>query len=203
MLSYEAKLALKYFRARRKSLARFTSIVAVIGIAVGVAALIIAQSLGRGFQDEMRDKILTNTAHISVFRADGNEVNDWQSVKNNLKNLESVREILPTTFENAIIIGETETSYAILKVINEVENPRVSDGAKSSKDISVGVRLAEKLNLKTGDTAEIATLENQTPSRVKIAGTFETGLYEYDSAWIYATVFSLPNSYLSNSGACT
>ena len=196
MLSYETKLALKYFRARRKSLARFTSIVAVIGIAVGIAALIIAQSLGRGFQDEMRDKILANTAHISVFRADGTEINDWQSIKTNLENLENVREIAPTTFENAVIISETETSYAILKVINEGGNSRVSKDVKSSKDISVGIRLAEKLNLKIGDTAEIATLENQTPSRVKIAGTFETGLYEYDSAWIYVS----PEYFASLSG---
>jgi len=52
-------------------------------------------------------------------------------------------------------------------------------------EAAIGARLAEKLNLKIGDTAEILTLENQTPSRIRIAGTFETGLYDYDSTWIY------------------
>ncbi len=180
-MNVELKLALKYIRAKRKSLARFTSIVAVIGIAVGVASLIIAQSLGNGFQDEMRDKILANTAHISVFRADGTDISNWQEIKTNLEQIENIREISPTTFENAILIGETETSYAILKV----QNPKPKN--QSPKEVSVGIRLAEKLKLKIGDIAEIATLDNQTPSRVRVAETFETGLYDYDSAWIYVS----------------
>lgn len=186
-MNFELKLALKYFRSRRKSLARFTSIVAVIGIAVGVAALIIAQSLANGFQDEMRDKILANTAHISVFRADETEINDWQELKTKLETLENVREVSSTTFENAVLISETETGYAILKVKSEGRNPRVSKGEKNPKDISIGIRLAEKLNLKIGDTAEIATLEKNEPLRVKVSEIFETGLYDYDSAWIYVS----------------
>ena len=76
-MNFELKLAWKYSRARRKSLARFTAIVAVTGIASGVAALILAQALARGFADEMRDKILSNTAHITVFRKDGEAIFDW------------------------------------------------------------------------------------------------------------------------------
>ena len=106
-MNFELKLALKYFRSKRKSLARFTSIVAVIGIAVGVAALIIAQSLANGFQDEMRDKILANTAHISVFRADETEINDWQELKTKLETLENVREVSSTTFERLKAKAET------------------------------------------------------------------------------------------------
>lgn len=180
-MNFEIKLALKYFRARRKSLARFTSIVAVAGIAVGVASLIIAQSLANGFQDEMRDKILANTAHISVFKPDGTEIFDWQEIITILEKLENVREISPTSFENAVFISATETSYAILKVQNRKSENR------SPKDVAVGVRLAEKMNLTIGDTAEIATLENQTPSRVKFFETFETGIYDYDAAWIYVS----------------
>ncbi len=178
-MNYELKLALKYFRARRKSLARFTSIVAVVGIAAGVASLIVAQSLAKGFSDEMRDKILANTAHISVFLKDGTGISNHPEIEENLKNVENVREVLPTAYENSLIIGETETSYAILKVNNQ-------NNLKGSQ-ISVGARLAEKLNLKIGGEAEIVTLENQKPSRVRVAETFETGLYDYDSAWIYVS----------------
>ena len=178
-MSFEFKLAFKYFRAKRKSLARFTSIVAVVGIAAGVASLIIAQALARGFADEMRDKILANTAHISIFLKDGAEILNLQEIAENLKKLENVQEVLPTAYENALIIGETETSYAILKVKNQ-------NGLTGSQ-ISVGAKLAEKLNLKIGDSAEIVTLENQTPLRVRVAETFETGLYDYDSTWIYVS----------------
>jgi lipoprotein-releasing system permease protein len=189
-MSFELKLAFKYFRARRKSLARFTSIVAVVGIAAGVASLIFAQALSNGFADEMRDKILANTTHISVFLTDGTEILKLQEITENLKNLENVREILPTAYENALISGATETSYAILKVriSEEGGSPRVSNGAEvSGSNISVGAKLAEKLNLKIGDSAEIVTLENQMPTRVRVVETFETGLYDYDSTWIYVS----------------
>src|SRR5215213_7092346 len=118
-MSFELKLAYKYFRARRKSLARFTSVVAIVGIAAGVASLIIAQALARGFADEMRDKILANTAHISIFLNDGGEIVNHREIEESLKKIENVREILPTAYENSLIIGETETSYAILKANNQ------------------------------------------------------------------------------------
>ena len=176
-MHFEIRLAIRYFRARRKSLARFTAVVAVVGIAAGVAALILANALAKGFADEMQSKILANTAHISIFAADGAEIFDWQTIKNKVETIENVTSIAPTTYENALLIGETETSYAILKVQN---SPNVS-----GSNIAVGAKLAEKLNLKIGDTAEIATIENQTPARVHVAEIFQTGLYDYDATWIY------------------
>src|SRR5215213_9345720 len=116
---FELKLACKYFRWRRKSLARFTSVVAIVGIAAGVASLIIAQSLARGFADEMRDKILANTAHISVFLNDGSEIVNHQEIEENLKNIKNVQGVLPTAYENSLVIGASETSYAILKVSSQ------------------------------------------------------------------------------------
>jgi lipoprotein-releasing system permease protein len=178
-MSFELKLAYKYFRARRKSLARFTSTVAIVGIAAGVASLIVAQSLAKGFADEMRDKILANTAHISIFLKDGGEIANYPLIAENLKAAENVREVTPTAYENSLLIGETESGYAVLKV-NDRSNLKGSQ-------IAVGARLAEKLELKIGGEAEIVTLENQTPSRVRIAQTFETGLYDYDSTWIYVS----------------
>jgi len=185
-VSFELKLAYKYFRARRKSLARFTSFVAIVGIAAGVASLIIAQALAKGFADEMRDKILANTAHISIFSKDGGAIPNWQEIAERLKSIENIREIDPTAYENAILIGETETSYAILKV--QGENARAGKNINIlNSEIAIGVKLAEKLNLKSGDEAEIVTLEKQTPTRVKVANTFETGLYDYDSTWVYVS----------------
>ena len=178
-MSFELKLAWKYFRARRRSLARFTSVVAVLGIAAGVASLIIAQALARGFADEMRDKILANTAHISVFLTDGAALENHSEIAESLKKIENVRAIEPTAYENSLILGEAGSAYAILKV-------QARNNLKGSQ-IAVGARLAEKMNLKPGGEAEIVTLENQTPSRVRVAETFETGLYDYDSTWIIIT----------------
>ncbi len=202
-MNFELKLAWRYFRARRKSLARFTSFVAVVGIAAGVASLIIAQSLARGFSDEMQNKILANTAHVSVFLSDGAEISNWQEIKTNLENLENVREVSATTFESAIITGTQARSYAVLRVINSRQPSAVSRWENSEQrtanseqqmqiedqliEISLGKELAEKSGLKIGDAAEIITIENETApktSKVSVGEIFQTGLYEYDSTWI-------------------
>lgn len=178
-MSFELKLAFKYFRARRKSLARFTSFVAIIGITAGVASLIIANALAAGFSDEMRDKILANTAHISIFTNDGAEILDWKQIKENLEKAENIKEVTPTIYESAFIIGKDSTSYAILRVIAN-QNPQ--------NNIAVGAKLAEKIGLQVGDDAEIITLGNQIEpkrNRFVVKNTFQTGLYEYDASWIY------------------
>jgi lipoprotein-releasing system permease protein len=178
-VSFEFKLAYKYFRARRKSLARFTSAVAVVGIAAGVASLIVAQALAKGFADEMRDKILANTAHISVSLKDGGAIFDHPEITGRLTEIANVRDASPTAYENSLILSAAATSYAILKVQNQ-------NDLRGSR-IAVGARLAEKLKLPIDGEAEIVTLENQTPSRVSVARTFETGLYDYDAAWVYVS----------------
>ena len=192
-MSFELKLALKYFRARRKSLARFTSLVAVVGIAAGVASLILANSLARGFSDEMQDKILANTAHISIFNNDGIEILDWREIKVNLEISENIKEITATTYESAFIIGNDSSSYAILRVVQSPTSKTQSQEQSGTRIlelgmVAVGAKLAEKLGLQVGDKAEIITLGNQIePKRTKIIvkDTFQTGLYEYDSSWIY------------------
>jgi lipoprotein-releasing system permease protein len=176
-MPFELKLAYKYFRAKRQSLARFTAAVAVGGIAAGVASLIVAQALANGFAGEMRDKILANTAHIAISPKTGDEISNYAEITETVEKIENVRGVLPTVYENSLILGETDTSYAVLIVRDQTD--------LTGSRIAVGARLAEKLNLEIGDPAELVTPENQTPSRVSVAQIFETGLYDYDSTWIY------------------
>ena len=192
-MSFEFKLAWNYFRARRKSLARFTAIVAIVGITAGVASLIVAQSLARGFQSEMQDKILSNTPHITIFQINSDEIKDWQTIKKNLENIENIREISPTSYESALIVSEKTTSYCVLRVMengSNVQNPK--------PNIRLGVELAEKLGLKIGDETEIIlpTSNNEfapKTSQVIVTDIFRTGLYDYDSTWIYLSLVDLAN----------
>lgn len=192
-MSFELKLAWKYFRVRRKSLVRFTAGVAIVGIATGVASLIVAQALARGFSDEMRDKILANTAHITIFSKNGGEISGWREAKEKLKTLENVEDISPTSYTNAVVSGAEATSYAVLRVRGgenfKTRSPKAEEKS-SIAEIRIGARLAEKLNLKIGDKAEIVTFENQDSAKrtfLPIGGIFQTGLYEYDSTWIYVS----------------
>lgn len=191
-MPFELKLAYKYFRARRKSLARFTSFVAIVGIAAGVASLIIAQALAKGFSDEMRDKILANTAHISISSIDGSEMPDWLEIRTKLQENENITKIIPTAFESAILISPNGTNYGILRA--EIRDPENADENRGEtwnydlKTVSIGAELAKKAGLKPGDEAELITIENDDTTKhspVRIKDVFRTGLYEYDSTWVY------------------
>ena len=202
-MSFELKLAFKYFRSRRKSLARFTAFVAVVGIAAGVASLIIAQALAKGFSDEMRDKILANTAHISIFSAAENEIQNWRVVAENLQTNENIISVTPTAYESAVLVSANATVYAVLRAENsnaKVENQKQAETWNYElKTISIGRELAGKSGLKPGDEAEIITIGSDgltKHKRVRVKDTFQTGLYEYDSTWIQVS----PDDYAAMRG---
>ena len=97
-MPYEFFLALRYLRARRpRRLARATVVASLIGIAFGVAALIVALALSNGFRDEMRDKILRGTAHITLMRRDAQAIPDWRALVKQIRETEGVADATPTT----------------------------------------------------------------------------------------------------------
>lgn len=182
---YEINLALKYLRAGRKSLARWTAIAAIIGITAGVAGLIAAESLTRGFRSEMQDKILANTAHIIVYKTDGGEIENFEEVKKQTVNSQNVREVLPTSYESALLVSPSATNYAVLRIKENLE-PKTEDKIK----IAIGAELADKSNLKQGDETEIIIPTSQSEfapktAKVFVGEIFRTGIFEYDSTWIY------------------
>lgn len=216
-MRFELKLAWKYSRARRKSLARLTAVVAVIGVASGVAALIAAQALARGFANEMRDKILANTAHITVFRKDGAGMPEIQEIETKIKRLENVASTAMTTYESALIIGRKTNAYCVLRGKKdfgesriprfETSEPSPNSGApvktrETYRDlkpelpaIGIGAELAGKTGLSIGDETEIVFPHEgegaaQT-SRVVVKEIFQTGFFDYDSTWIYVSFTDL------------
>ena len=93
-------LAFRYLRSRHKRrLARVTAVAAILGITMGVAALIVTFALSNGFRDEMREKILQGTAHLSVLRADGLPITDYANLgtRCNRSTASKARRRLPTT----------------------------------------------------------------------------------------------------------
>lgn len=187
---FELDLAFRFLRTRRRSLARFTSIAAVVGIAAGVGSFIFAQALARGFRSEMQEKILANTAHISVFRNDRSRIEDWKDIKDRLSKIDAINEVSGIAYENAILTANGSTNYAVVKTSTSdpsdcgcMENP-------GDIDISVGLELALKARLEPGLGANLITFVNgiePKTTRVKVRQTFKTGLFDYDSTWINAS----------------
>ncbi len=216
-MRYEIFLAIRNVRGRRKRrLTRITALVAVLGIAIGVAALIVVLALANGFRDEMRAKILQGTAHLNVARADGQPLPDFRAVVKLVKQIEGVANASGTTYDGAVVVGPKGSAYAVLRGLDQesaevkAEIARVIiDGSANSifqpndgelREIVIGEELSARTGLKIGEVAELfsanATLSSGQPTRrlARVAAIFRTGLYEYDSTWIYlpldvATVF--------------
>ena len=193
-MPYEVFLAFRYLRSRRKRrLARATSIAAVLGICMGVAALIVAFALSNGFRDEMKHKILQGTAHLSVVRADGRPIENHTELAKRLREVDGVVSASATTYDGALARGSKGSGYAVLRGIEDEQarhwlntgsfaplfTPAEIPGAV------VGIDLAAKLGVSIGDVFQVLPANEQVTRRLRVAGTFRSGLFEYDSTWIY------------------
>ena len=225
-MPYELFLAFRYLRARpRQRLARATALAAIAGIAFGVAALIVTTAIANGFRDEMRDKILSGTAHITLMRADGRPIANYQPIVSRLQSLKGVSAAFPTTYNGALLTGPNGSAYAVLRGVdvNSAHSvsditPTVNEGSITSlgqtsvaeirappsagqgklqtasvPNIIVGVELAKRTGLAvgvegliiSGDARLLAAGGTPREQRVHVTGTFRSGLYDYDSSWVY------------------
>ena len=211
-MPYELFLALRYLRSRRRRcLARVTAVLAIVGISFGVGALLVALALANGFRDELRDKILRGTAHISVTRADGQPIAHYRELVERIRKVEGVTDAAATTYDGAVVTGPKGSAYAVFRGVDS-ESPSArsalrqtlvvgvpdsifeSAGAEKLPNVVVGAELAKRIGLGVGEVAEIipagASLANKSPivRHVNVAGIFRSGLFEYDSAWIYLSL---------------
>ena len=202
-MPYELFLALRYLRSRRKRrLARATSIAAILGIAMGVAALIVAFALSNGFRDEMREKILQGTAHLSVIRADGRPIENYSELANLLKQVNGVVSASATTYDGALARGSKGSGYAVIRGIERDAaqltgrqwlregsfGPVFETSSAGVPNAVVGSDLAARLGLSVGDVFQVLPANESTTRRLRVAGTFRSGLFEYDSTWIYVGI---------------
>lgn len=216
-MPYEIFLALRYLRSRpKRRLARVTALMAILGIAMGVAALIVALALGNGFRDEMRDKILQGTEHLSVLRSDGRAIEDHARVGERLRAVEGVVSASATTYDGALARGPAGPGYAVLRGIErggkEAQAQRwliegsigpLFDGDPTLPQAVVGSELAAKIGVTTGQAFEVVAADNfaaSTPRRLRVAGIFRSGLFEYDSTWIYVS-FETATAFAGNDHA--
>ena len=201
-MPYEVFLALRYLRSRHKrGLARVTAIAAVLGIGMGVAALIVALALSNGFRDEMRDKILQGTSHISVVRADGRAIDNYSDLANRLRQLDGVVTSSPTTYDGAIARGPNDTGYAVIRGIENAPGQStqlrqwLTQGSLGSlfesstePNAVIGSELASRIGVSTGAVFLVIPASESAAGqtrRLRVAGIFRSGLFEYDSTWIY------------------
>ena len=198
---YELELGLRYVRAkRRNSFISFISLVSMLGIALGVAALIIVISVMNGFQSELRERMLAATAHIEVKGLDA-PLADWQSVAAQLRQNPEVAATAPYVQGEGLWVNGEVNKPSLVRGIDPASEAQVASVQKHMKvgsldslrpgewGVILGVDLARGLGVRVGEKVALVTPQGTvTPAgsvpRVKsftVTGLFEIGWIEADS----------------------
>jgi lipoprotein-releasing system permease protein len=205
-LPYEWQIGWRYTRAgrsgRRNGFISFISGVSMLGISLGVAALIIVLSVMNGFQKEVRDRMLSVIAHIEVFDASRGALPDWRATADAARRNPLVVGAAPFVATQALVGRGDELRGAVIRGIEPAEEAKVTDLARQLRDttlaglkagewnIVLGGELARLIGARIGDKVTIVAPGGQvTPAGVvprlkqfTLVGTFDAGHYEYDSA---------------------
>src|SRR3954469_12168496 len=203
-MPFELHVALRYLKARRYS------VVSMLGVAVGVMALVIALALMTGLQSELRSRILGATAHVFVWKQSG--LSDYETEVSALKKIQHVQGAAPAIIGKAMIKSQSGDAFITLKGIDPVLEADVSDlekGVTSGKltDLTVageedldgiflGKDLAQTLAVSVGDRVEVVTPQGTLgpagmiirPRPLRVAGIYFLNLYEYDSSYGFGSL---------------
>jgi lipoprotein-releasing system permease protein len=206
-LPYEWRVGWRYTRAsrsaRRNGFISFISGVSVLGIALGVAALIIVLSVMNGFQKEVRDRMLSVIAHVEVLDTSGIGLSDWQALAAEAKKHPEVIGAAPFVPAQALIARGEDMRGTVVRGILPAAEATVTPLAAAMKDtfarlqpgtwgVVIGQEMARSLGVMEGDSLTLVAPSGQvTPAgvvprvkQVTVVGTFSAGHYEYDSGLV-------------------
>jgi len=201
---FEWLVAARYLRARRAE--SFISVISgfsLIGIALGVATLIIVMSVMNGFREELLGRILGLNGHIIVQSQTG-AVPDYDALTARLRQIPGVTNATPI-IEGQVLINVGDASFGALvrgvktedlkklTTVSSTLSPGALEGYDEGDSVIIGQRLADRLGLAPGGTVTLvaprgAVTPFGTTPRIKtyrVAGTFKIGMSEYDQTFIF------------------
>ena len=204
---YELMVGWRYTRAgrgtRRNGFISFISGVSMLGIALGVAALIIVLSVMNGFQKEVRDRMLGVISHIEVFAPNGAALPDAQKTLNEIRANKQVVGAATFIAAQALLARGDDMKGTLVRGIDPALEGQVTDLAATSSTtlaklvsgefgVVLGGELARSLGVRGGDVVTLIAPSGQvTPAgivprlkQMKVVGTFDSGHFEYDSALV-------------------
>lgn len=207
MSRFEWMVALRYLRAKRKqTVISVITIISILGVAAGVTALIIALAINNGFQNTLQKSLLSATAHINILERNPEfGIANWEDLIPKLRRLPHVISATPGLYGQVAIKGPLVGFGATLKGVplgNAAPLPELLRHLKSGSlqpfnkpsatpPIILGSRLAQQIGVVVNSPVSIISYQGElTPFGVipslfyfRVAGIFESGLYDLDSTW--------------------
>ena len=206
---------MRHLKSRRKSFLSTITLIAILGVLLGVMALTSVIAVTGGFQEAFRERVLGINSHILIIKY-GIDFRDYREIQQAIEGIDGVTATSPFVFHEMIATHGNKTTGILIKGIEPLEIEQVSDlpkyttepdvfaeleydrfpadGEKSRPRVLIGKTLADKLDVKRGDTLQITSpLESLDPegwssrehkpssNYFEVAGIYNSGFYEYDS----------------------
>jgi lipoprotein-releasing system permease protein len=207
-MKFELLVAIRYLRAKRKqAVISLITLISVIGVGAGVAALIIALAINAGFREDLKKKLLGAQADVSLLPRDRvGGIADYMRIVKEVEQVPGVVFAAPAVYQKVLLSSEAQSSGVVLKgIIPEMESrlsalsQNMVDGSLNDfKDdsIIIGKELSKTLGTFKGDRLRVISIGTRlTPfgpvpiNRVfEVKGLFESGLYDYDNSWVYVSL---------------
>ena len=210
-MRFEWFVAQRYLRSPyRPAVLRLVTLMSVIGVAAGVATLVIALSMNTGFRETLQDRLLGVTAHISLTRPGSGGIKNYEELGAKLASTPGVRSVTPAVYQTALLSFGGDARGVVTKGV-DLERERKSDEAlqrivAGKLDFSpdaygidgllVGKQLADEWKISPGDYVTITSPQGRlTPfaliprtRRFRVNGVFDSGFYDYDENWCFMTL---------------
>ena len=208
---YELFLGLRYLKAKRKQ--RFISvitIISVLGVMVGVMALVVVLSVMNGFRSDLMSKILGVNSHVLVLNLSGT-FSGYQQVARKVEKIDGVVAVTPFVYTQVMLNHSGRVSGAVLrgvdpgsaarvvnfdKMIKEGSLSSLSETEKGTPTIIIGSELAKQIGASTGSLVTVISPEGKltplgrTPNtkKFRVTAIFDSGMYEYDASMVYISL---------------
>ena len=200
---YELWIALRYTQLKNKNhFISFISLTSIIGIALGVMALIVVLSVMNGFQSELKSRILNVASDVEIISPNA-KIRDWQAIDKKINSIPNVNSAAPFTNHQALVSMGKYNRGVLVRGIDPSIEPKVSNLHSSivsgsfnlipnEYQMLIGIDLARYFSLKVGDKISmISSQANYSPvgmlpriKQYKISGIFDAGMYEYDAGLV-------------------
>jgi lipoprotein-releasing system permease protein len=239
-MRFELFIASRYLRAkRRQAVIGVITAISIIGVAAGVASLIVALSINNGFRQDLQDRLLGSTSHVNLLRAESDGIKDWRPLMEKLSKHPHVVATAPAIYDQVLISRGPRARGAVLKGMIPAYERKVSDllnsvkvgsvdalnptpdhvetglapSAQNNSDspdsmaavqarlaampaIILGKTMADDLGATVGSVVLVVSPQGElTPfglvpkyTRFRVAGIFNSGFYDYDSSWAFASL---------------
>jgi lipoprotein-releasing system permease protein len=214
-MRFELFVAARYLRAkRRQAVIGIITVISIIGVAAGVASLVVALAINNGFRQDLQERLLGSTSHINLLRVQSDGIRDWQALMSRLEKQPNVIAGAPAIYEQVLISRGARASGGILKGIVPADERKVStildtvtqgsaaaleppppgtQAADELPPIVLGKDLSDQLGANVGAVITVTSPQGElTPfgvvpkyKRFKVVGIFTSGFYDYDNSWAF------------------